>query len=281
MGIRERLLRRLLGQHTPQPAPFTPQRRGPAPTLGDYTPRHPELLQLQPEHLDPRFAAALADGRPEALRALLDEVHPEVYAFTPVTDAWRQQLVEEILHFETWVLETGCRHDPPNSMNNYGVILDQIGFQPMLSAVMAQCVAPLAAELFAEVGGETLDEHHGFAVEYRPGGDVDLGFHVDASDVTLNLCLGSSFVGGELYFEGRRCELHRQTGCSSADRFVYRHRPGVALLHAGKHRHGALEIRQGERINLIVWCRSTAYARQQAEAAWDACPEWCQRSMLR
>lgn len=272
MGIRERLLRRILGRTAPPPAPVL-QRA----TLEDYPPLHPELRVLAPAHLDPDFAAALADGRPEALCAVLDEVHPEIYAFRPVTDAWRQMLLEEILHFEAWALETGCDHDPPNSMNRYGVILDQIGFGPMMSALMGRCVSPLAAHLFAEVGGATLDDHHGFAVSYQPGGDVDLGFHVDASDVTLNLCLGSRFTGGALYFEGRRCEQHRQTGCSAADRFVYAHQPGVALLHAGKHRHGALEITQGERINLIVWCRSASTPDDEAEG----CPPWCERSRLR
>jgi hypothetical protein len=35
-----------------------------------------------------------------------------------------------------------------------------------------------------------------------------LGFHVDDSEVTLNVCLGKQFSGGELYFRGIRCENH-------------------------------------------------------------------------
>jgi hypothetical protein len=34
------------------------------------------------------------------------------------------------------------------------------------------------------------------------------GFHVDDSEVTLNVCLGKQFSGGELYFRGIRCENH-------------------------------------------------------------------------
>nr|CAB3502337.1 unnamed protein product [Digitaria exilis] len=33
-------------------------------------------------------------------------------------------------------------------------------------------------------------------------------FHVDDSEVTLNVCLGKQFSGGELYFRGIRCENH-------------------------------------------------------------------------
>jgi hypothetical protein len=35
-----------------------------------------------------------------------------------------------------------------------------------------------------------------------------IGFHVDDSEVTLNVCLGKQFSGGELYFRGIRCENH-------------------------------------------------------------------------
>jgi hypothetical protein len=244
-------------------------------TIADYVLLHRELAVLQPEHLAPTLRAALADGRPEALRAIFDEVHPDIFAFRPLTDAWRQMLLEEVIHFEGWLLETGCRHDPPNSMNSYGVVLDEIGLQPALSALTAQCIRPVAAQLLPEVGA-ALDSHHGFAVEYRPGADVELGFHVDASDVTLNLCLGSSFSGGELYFEGRRCAEHRQTGCASSDRFIWPHTPGLALLHAGKHRHGALPITAGERMNLILWARSGPLTDEP-----EGCPEWCARSMRR
>lgn len=38
-----------------------------------------------------------------------------------------------------------------------------------------------------------------------------LGFHVDDSEVTLNVCLGKHFTGGELFFRGVRCEKHVNT----------------------------------------------------------------------
>ena len=39
--------------------------------------------------------------------------------------------------------------------------------------------------------------------------------------------------------------------------------PGVGLLHAGKRRHGAAPIVEGERVNLIVWARSSTYRRSK------------------
>ena len=34
------------------------------------------------------------------------------------------------------------------------------------------------------------------------------GFHVDDSEVTLNICLGKHFTGGDMYFDGIRCRNH-------------------------------------------------------------------------
>lgn len=35
---------------------------------------------------------------------------------------------------------------------------------------------------------------------------------MDDSEVTLNVCLGKEFSGGELFFRGSRCEKHVNTG---------------------------------------------------------------------
>lgn len=42
-----------------------------------------------------------------------------------------------------------------------------------------------------------------------------VGFHVDDSEVTLNVCLGKQFSGGELFFRGTRCDKHVNTGSQS------------------------------------------------------------------
>ena len=65
---------------------------------------------------------------------------------------------------------------------------------------------------------------------------------------------------------------------SLEDRFHWAHQPGVGLLHAGKHRHGALSTVTGRRRNLILWCRSTSYRDTHNP---EICPEWCQRSRAR
>lgn len=38
------------------------------------------------------------------------------------------------------------------------------------------------------------------------------GFHVDDSEVTLNICLGKHFTGADMYFRGIRCGNHVNSG---------------------------------------------------------------------
>jgi len=270
MGLRQRLLRRLRG--APQPTPASP----PRPPAGPYRLSDPALATLTVDDLDPALRAALSGD--SGLHALIEEVHPDIYAVPILSAQWCDRLLAELDALDDWTARTGQRFEPPNSMNRYGVILSELGLTGTLDALLTQAIAPLAAECFPEVGGEDLDSHHGFIVEYQRGGDRSLGFHVDDSEVTLNLCLGGGFSGGELFFEGRRCEEHRQTGCSTADQFHWAHRPGIGLLHAGKHRHGALSIVEGRRRNLILWCRSSRYRAAPVEAE---CPTWCSESRAR
>lgn len=56
-------------------------------------------------------------------------------------------------------------------------------------------------------------------------------------ELTLNLCLGKEFTGGELYFRGLL-----EDPSTHDEKFIYNHVPGVSLFHIGKHRHGVYPI---------------------------------------
>ena len=156
-------------------------------------------------------------------------------------------LLEEVAAFEAWCTLHEVHLLRPNTINNYGVVLDSIGFGPFLQQLMTEYVRPFASRLYADVGGDSLDSHHGFIVEYEVGKDTSLDFHVDTSDVTLNVCLGREFSGGTLFFRGIRCGLCQQTLPRPEEEFEIAHVPGRAILHRGKHRHGANPILGGQR----------------------------------
>merc|ERR1712014_118440 len=111
------------------------------------------------------------------------------------------RLVAEFENYESTASEKGWHVSRPNSMNNHGVILTDIGLEPWVDALQADVLRPISAELYPVVGAE-LDRHHAFLVEYEPGRDLGLDMHTDDSDVTFNVCLGKSFSGGGLLFCG-------------------------------------------------------------------------------
>lgn len=95
----------------------------------------------------------------------------------------------------------------PNTMNKYGAVLDDFGLETMLDKLMDDFIRPISrgntfegiapwklfsckmqeplffscfcfwycVVFFPEVGGATLDSHHGFVVEYGIDRDVELG----------------------------------------------------------------------------------------------------------
>lgn len=261
-----------------------------------HTPLHEELYCFSPSFLSPKlreFVERKGSGQltpREMLERLNAKVESEVgvYSMPLLTEEFCVKMCEELEHLEA----SGLPLVRPNSMNNYGIVLTEVGFHDLLTGLREAIVQPLAAILFpdtmrvkekrcdercqqpdkqqfhnsddsaccqvdeAEDIGKValLDSHHGFVVQYRMGEDLDLGFHYDAADVTLNVCLGKKgFTGGELFFRGL-------LGSPNADKehLTVGHSLGRGILHRGQHRHGALPISSGARYNLILWCRASA-----------------------
>lgn len=223
-----------------------------------YYPLHPRLFQsvtFPRDWLDPSFAAALAQGSDEALLSILHvEVPKLVFSFEMVTSCFCTLLLEELAHYEA----SGLPVRRPNTMNRYGLVINQIGLRPLLDDLQQSCLLPLSRLLFPAEGA-SFDDHHSFMVKYRNGEDVHLDMHHDDAEVTLNVCLGKAFTGATLSFcggvgeAGHRKHMHK-----------YTHRLGRAVVHKGSHRHGADELEDGERISLIMWSRSSSY-RQSAK----------------
>lgn len=219
-----------------------------------YRPLRPDLMVFDKAHfLVPTLVDALADGSDEALQSAARKLSETgVYSVRMFSEAFCAGLLDELDHFEA----TGLPCVRPNSMNRFGLVLDDIGFAPMLDALMRQVVLPFARLFYPAYVGEGadgLDSHHGFIVQYRMDEDRELGFHYDASEVTLNVCLGREFTGGQLYFRGLLLDPS-----THEEHETIEHVAGAGVLHIGRHRHGAKPLLSGERYNLILWCRSTA-----------------------
>jgi len=211
---------------------------------------HPEFLQLSKAVRD----ADLMDTEAATIaRAMVTKEGHNVYSFPLLREEVCDQLIEEVDNFQS----TGLPARRPNSMNNYGLILNEIGLKPALSALQ-QAVQPVARALFP-LEGDKLDDHHSFVVSYKPSEDRGLDMHSDDSDVTLNVCLGKQFEASGLTFCGDQgTERHRLFA------FRYEHVRGRGLLHLGRRRHGADDISAGHRVNLIMWNYNRAYRLSKA-----------------
>jgi len=209
--------------------------------------------------------AAIPDLRLEA---------PGVVSFRCFTEEACDQILEEAKNYTA----SGLPQRAPNSMNNYGVVLNEVGMRPSFDQMLHRFTHGLGARFFGDEGtraqeiggvpidndnwgGSSLSEHHSFVVRYKPDEDRHLDMHVDECDVTFNfgLCDPDGFSGSDLAFCGMFGSQEHRRHLHS-----YAHVKGRCVLHSGKRRHGAMNIKTGERASLIMWTKSPSF-RQTAE----------------
>ena len=164
-----------------------------------YKPRHAWLFEspldlkrvLAPELL------ALYDADSDSLRSASELAtrvtdKTRLYSVPCFSEQFCATLLDEVDAFEA----SGCALTRPNSMNVYGLVLDDIGLRAVLAELRQHIIAPLAQQLLHSLPGiDSIDHHHAFVVQYAASdsngvGDSDLGFHYDESEATLNVCLG-------------------------------------------------------------------------------------------
>jgi hypothetical protein len=240
--------------------------------IASYPRKHQHLYSVSKWQFHPLFEAVIKADTKEAVDKLVTTTIPNVYVFPLFQTEFCNQMVEEIDHFQQWCESNSIHIVRPNSMNRYGAILNDFGFEPVLQDFMQTHLSVLTKHLFPSEIGASLDSHHSFCVEYEMGKDEKLNFHVDDSEVTLNACLGTEFKGGDLYFGGVRCGLHQNTRPFPNEEYEFEHEVGAGLLHLGAHRHLARSITSGRRLNLIQWCRSSTY---RTNCDTTQCPDWC------
>ncbi len=236
-----------------------------------YSLRQSWLVDIAERGLDSSFLKAVSGVK---LSGLLQHPHPGIVEFPLLNEEYAQGLVREFHAYEHWCQRQKKSPIRPNSMNNYGLVLSEIGLEGVIDELLYTWISPLASRLFPQFSGTSLDHQHAFVVDYAVGGDRSLGFHVDDSEVTLNVCLGLTFAGANVYFRGVRCESHREDAANENEKWQWAPAPGRAILHAGAHRHGVLPLISGRRVNLIVWARSSRHRRTHTSP--HAGPvDWC------
>ena len=81
------------------------------------------------------------------------------------------------------------------------MLLNELGLDEGLTTPLRErYLGPIASLLYPDCGGGGLDSHKAFVVKYDLREDLDLSYHYDNAEVTLNVSLGKDFTGGNLYF---------------------------------------------------------------------------------
>ncbi|XP_074373639.1 2-oxoglutarate and iron-dependent oxygenase domain-containing protein CP2-like [Apium graveolens] len=242
--------------------------------LSTYRPMHRELYQMNPTRFFvPSFLKAVSENTEEGFRNIISEPSPGILTFEMLQPEFCKMLLDEVKNVENWIRETRTRIMRPNTLSAHGSVLDDFGMETMLGKLMEDFILPLSRVFFHKVGGATLDSHHGYIVEYGTNRDDHMDLHVDDSEVTLNVCLGEQFTGGELFFRGVRCDKHVNVKSEPGEIYNYSHVHGCAVLHRGRHRHGALSTTFGHRVNMLLWCRS--YVFREIQKYENKVHDWC------
>ena len=221
------------------------------------------LVEAFDDCLDPRLVQAIHD---QAIASLLTPFGQGLWSLPVLSASGCQRLTTAINQRLSWQ-EKHPQHSP-NSMHYAGVVFEPMGLSHPATRLREAVVEPLRPLLYPET--ERLDSEYAFAATYGPTLDRRLGFHVDDSDITLNVALGDGYRGGEVVFQGRRCANHRQEAHRPEEEVALTIPAGHGLLHAGTHRHLVTTV-HGDRRNLIVWCRSSS----TRSPSTDECPQWC------
>lgn len=85
------------------------------------------------------------------------------------------------------------------------ILLNELGFdEGFITPLREHYLRPLTSMLYPDCGGRCLDSHKAFVVKYDMNEDLDLSYHFDNAEVTLNVSLGKDFTEGNLYFGDMR-----------------------------------------------------------------------------
>ncbi|XP_027772012.1 uncharacterized PKHD-type hydroxylase At1g22950-like isoform X3 [Solanum pennellii] len=211
--------------------------------ISEYPRLHEKLYAINPtEIFVPSFIKAINEKTEDRFNNIISEPSPGILTFEIFQPEYCEMLVAEVNHFQTWIQQTDIRTEHRNNMNNM-TYLDDLGMEYMLQNLMDRFISPISKAV-----------------------------QVDDAELTLNVCLGQQFLGGELCFQGVYCEKHVDTPTRPEDNFEYSHILGHAILYQGRNRHVSKVTTAGKRYNLVLGCKSAGF-RQVCKQLGDF--SWC------
>ena len=232
--------------------------------------------------LNSNYFSVGCKARPVDYKGYFQELGDGVYIGKIFTDEFCEDVLERISHVDAQANAARCI--AANSMHWNALPAAQIGIEPLVGSLVELFDQDIAPNILPERLRLPIDDIHSYIVRYGHSSDRDLGFHIDDSFLTLNICLNEGFTGSELVFEGERCPTHVDTHSSAHERLCVEHQKGSMVVHPGKNRHFVNWISSGERCNLIIWCQNEAerdrwFDSQNSGECLEFCGESSKRSI--
>ena len=176
--------------------------------LERYQRRHPHCGRCMPSGSTPSF------GNLSSRRSKVSSQHSLRWAETLVSSSCpssqqssARSCARSLTHSTSLLDAISCLGiGRPNSMNLFGVLIDELGLSPgLIDPLVQDWLAPLCSAIpsFAEAGAATISHHKPFVVAYHEGEDKGAGLkvHTDNAEFTLNASLGPLSLSGSLAFE--------------------------------------------------------------------------------
>ena len=150
--------------------------------------REPKLFEslLRDEWLTSEARAVAAAAWEGYLHDAVVRESSGVYSFELFSKTFCETFLREVDNYDA----SGLPVRRPNSMNMYGLIVNEIGMRDAITELQQDILWPVARLLWP-LQSTQFDAHHSFIVRYKADEDLGLDMHTDDSDVTFNVCMNS------------------------------------------------------------------------------------------
>ena len=217
------------------------------------------------EMFDPKFLSMFTENciSSSKFAKTIETVNEDTLCFPLFTEEFAETLIkhsQEFVRFSANALTDVSGNERP-------MVLDIMKLGWLNDVLLNRVINPVAQITFSDqINSGVLDWRHGYVVAYASSPETlhteemkvvsrsRLVAHTDDSELTLNVCLGREFQGGQVLLTGVR-------GCARREPDVYTPRRGWALLHIGRQFHEVSPVTSGQRFSLIVWARSYSSVR--------------------
>lgn len=214
--------------------------------------QYPELYQrfpeLQASWFDPVIYSAVQTRQREAILRMAKKECLGVYSFPLLSHQFCRLLCADINTIPGARRPPGMIFRPPSSMQAEGIVLDDVGMEPLLMAMLEEILEKVSNVLYG-VEQKSIVAHHGFVLHSGPSNCSGISTQKDEGELTFNTCITSSFKGGEMYFYTQNA-----SDPSRVDEKVVAPVLGQCIVYPGGKQHATCRTYSGIRRSLVLWC---------------------------